>query len=128
MQGKEKRLSKMTTFVTITGLQHHLEAPVLPGALFKCIKEPQNKYDDEAIRVELPGVGKAGYIANQWRTVARGTYSSGRLYDKVGEVSFAEVKFSLGNTVICQVLEGDEQEVAPRYLAQKFRSVVLMID
>jgi hypothetical protein len=50
--------------------------------------------------------GKAGYIANQWRTVARGTYSSGRLYDKVGEVSFAEVKFSLGNTVICQVLEG----------------------
>ena len=118
----------MTTFVTITGLQHHVEETVLPGAIFKCVKEPQNKFDDEAIRVELPGVGKAGYIANQWRTVARGTYSAGRLYDKVGEVSFAEVKFSLGNTVICQVLEGDEKELSARYLEQKFAPVVLMID
>ena len=50
----------MTTFVTITGLQHHVEETVLPGAIFKCVKEPQNKFDDEAIRVELPGVGKAG--------------------------------------------------------------------
>ena len=33
-----------------------LRETVLPGAIFKCVKEPQNKFDDEAIRVELPGV------------------------------------------------------------------------
>lgn len=118
----------MTTFVTITGLQHHLNEPVLPGKIFKCVKEPQNKFDDEAIRVELPGTGKAGYIANQWSTVARGTYSAGRLYDKVSDISFVAVKFSMGFTVICQLLEGEEKELQARYLEQKSMPASIVIN
>lgn len=30
----------------------------------KLIKEPDNNYDKEAIRIELRGIGKIGYVAN----------------------------------------------------------------
>ena len=48
----------------------------------KLIKEPDNEFDAEAIKVEqegLEGLGQVGYVANSPRTVAGESYSAGRL-------------------------------------------------
>ena len=61
-------------FVTITGFKHYygLE-PFKIGNLIRCIKEPSNPYDSDAIRAFLPYIGKVGYIANSPQTKAGGT-------------------------------------------------------
>ena len=48
-------------FVTITGFKHYygLE-PFKIGNLIRCIKEPGNPYDSDAIRAFLPYIGKVG--------------------------------------------------------------------
>ena len=60
-------------FVTITGFKHYygLE-PFKIGNLIRCIKEPGNPYDSDAIRAFLPYIGKVGYIANSPQTKAGG--------------------------------------------------------
>ena len=45
----------------------------------KLIKEPDNEFDAEAIKVEQEGLGQVGYVANNPRTVAGESYSTGRL-------------------------------------------------
>ena len=45
----------------------------------KLIKEPDNKYDKEAIRAEIKGLGEAGYVANSTKTVVGECLSAGRL-------------------------------------------------
>lgn len=48
----------------------------------RLIKEKDNSYDKEAIRIELEGLGKIGYIANSPYTVLGEIFSAGRLHDK----------------------------------------------
>ncbi len=55
-------------------------------------KDKNNLYDDEAIIVYKESV-KAGYVANSVHSVARGTYSAGRLYDKIGDEAECTVRF-----------------------------------
>ena len=61
-------------FVTITGFNHYygLE-PFKIGNLIRCIKEPSNPYDSDAIRAFLPYIGKVGYMptARRPRPAAR---------------------------------------------------------
>ena len=53
-------------YFTITGMNHYLGSDFLKkGMKVKLIKEPDNEYDKEAIRVELKGLGKIGYVANK---------------------------------------------------------------
>ncbi len=74
---------KNSVLVTITGLAHYYGTkPFKVGAVIKLKKEYDNKYDDEAIRAQLPYIGTVGYVANSTYTVYSGTYSAGRLYDK----------------------------------------------
>ena len=57
-------------YFTLTGTQHYYGKDFLKkGMKVRLIKEPENEYDREAIRVELPGLGKIGYVANSTRTV-----------------------------------------------------------
>lgn len=44
------------------------------------------------------------YVANSVKTVARGTYSAGRLYDQFEKYLVIEVEFTLGGFAICKVL------------------------
>lgn len=53
-------------------------------------------------------IGKTGYIANSTKTVIKGTMSAGRIYDKIDDVSFAEVKFIADDSVIAKVLTTEE--------------------
>lgn len=92
-------------FVTITGFKFYYGLkPFEIGRKFECIKEVDNPYDKEAIRVELPIIGTVGYIANSPNTRANGTHSAGRIYDKVPKKFKVRVLFTTFTKVICEVL------------------------
>ena len=51
-------------YFTIAGANHYYGSDFLkPDMNIRLIKEPDNEYDKEAIRVELEGLGKIGYVA-----------------------------------------------------------------
>ena len=99
----------MKVFFTITGLDHYHGSGFLkPDMRVKLVKEPDNKYDHEAIRVEMDGLGKIGYVANSVKTVIGESYSAGRLYDKIGisnlpEIPVGEVLYVLDDGVLCTI-------------------------
>lgn len=84
--------------------------PFKIGSIIKLVKEPENNYDSEAIRVELRYAGPSGYVANSVKTVAKGTYSGGRLYDKILDVDYGQVQFILDDTVIAKTFTKEELE------------------
>lgn len=63
------------------------------------IKDLDNPYDDEAIAVFDHNNIKVGYVANSVYSVIRGTYSSGRIYDKIKDNESFLVRF-IGNDFI----------------------------
>lgn len=73
------------------------------------LKDPKNEYDDEAIAVFTVHKEQLGYVANSTRTVAKGTYSAGRLYDKFDHYVVGVVQFILRNTAIVEVMLEDVQ-------------------
>ena len=60
------------TYFTLTGTKHYYGRDFLEkGMQVKLIKEPDNDYDREAIRVELPGLGNMLQTARiQWQARA----------------------------------------------------------
>ena len=92
----------MKYYVTLTGLNYRFGTqPFAVGQKVKLVKEPENDFDREAIRAELPGLGKVGYVANSTHTVLGDCYSGGRIYDKIGAAATAKVKYVLANAVVC---------------------------
>lgn len=90
------------TYFTLTGTKHYYGRDFLEkGMQVKLIKEPDNDYDREAIRVELPGLGKIGYFANSPYTVAGESMSAGRLYDRFGNKGTATVRLITDCGIIC---------------------------
>ena len=61
----------------------------------KLIKEPDNEFDKEAIKVEMEGLGQVGYVANSVHTVRGESMSAGRLYDKIGDTAEGTVLYVL---------------------------------
>ena len=95
-------------YITITGTVHYLgDAFLKEGTRVTLIKDPDNKYDHEAIRVEMEGLGKIGYVANSTYTVLGECFSAGRLYDRIGNKAVAKVKHMLPKGVICSVRKKD---------------------
>ena len=97
-------------YFTIAGCNHYYGSDFMEkGMKVKLVKEPDNCYDKEAIRAELPGLGCVGYVANSPRTVLGDCLSGGRLYDKIGKDATAKVEYVLDGAVICKVkLTGTE--------------------
>ena len=94
----------MKYYVTLTGLNYRFGIePFRVGQKVTLVKEPDNTADREAIRAELPGLGKVGYVANSTRTVLGDCCSAGRLYDKIGDTATAKVKYVLDGAVVCKV-------------------------
>jgi len=99
-------------YFTITGTNYyHGKDFIKEGMYVRLIKEPDNEYDNEAIRVELEGLGKIGYVANSPYTVCGESYSAGRLYDKIGKKSCGVVKYVLPKGILCCV---EEEYVGPK--------------
>ena len=72
----------------------------------RLIKEPENEIDREAIRVEMKGISKIGYVANSPYTVIGDSYSAGRVYDKIGKTAKARVAHVLPKGLLCYVRTG----------------------
>ena len=99
-------------YVTITGFKYYYGAsPFKIGKKVKCVKEPSNPYDSEAIKVVMKHIGTVGYIANSPYTSATGTMSAGRIWEKVGKKFYARVMFITSSKVICRVVGEEEREL-----------------
>ncbi len=101
-------------YITILSMDRfHGPKPLALNRLVKLTKEPDNNYDAEAISCEMRHFGKIGYVANSTRTVAKGTMSGGRLYDKISDEYIAKIQFIIGKEAIAKVLSTEEftQEV-----------------
>lgn len=107
-----------TFFVTLVGLNNYYGMkPFEIGRTIKLVKEKDNEYDHEAIKATLPYVGTIGYVANSVHTMYRGTYSAGRLYDKMGDFAYAKVMFVTHSSVIAVV--SDEIVMEDEYMCDK---------
>ena len=91
-------------YITISGMRHYYGTDILErGDEVKLIKEPDNDYDNEAIRVEVDGLGKIGYVANSSGTVLGECYSAGRLYDLIKKETKATVKYVTERGTVCKI-------------------------
>ena len=96
-------------FITINAFNmFHGIKPFKLESIVKLIKEPENDYDAEAICVELRYAGNSGYVANSVKTVIKGTMSAGRVYDKILDEDYAQVKFISDTGIIAKILTNDE--------------------
>lgn len=94
----------MDVYFTITGTQYRYGSEFFqPDMTVRLVKEPDNEYDREAIRVELPGLGQVGYVANSPRTVLGESMSAGRLYDRMGDEAEGAVLYVLPGGVLCRL-------------------------
>ena len=92
-------------FFTITGMDHYFGSDFLKkGMKVRLIKEPDNEYDKEAIRVELKGLGKIGYVANSPYTVLGDSKSAGRMYDLMKKAK-GKVIFITPKGALCELKE-----------------------
>lgn len=93
-------------YVSIVGFMNYFDKqPFAIGTKLLCVKEPDNVYDSEAIKVTFPVLGTVGYIANSIQTKANGTLSAGHIYEQVGDKFIVEVAFSTHSTVIARVID-----------------------
>ena len=91
-------------FFTITGTNFRYGKDFMePGMTVRLVKEPDNDYDNEAIKVEMEGLGQIGYVANSISTVLGESYSAGRIYDKIGDEAEGTVAYVLDGGVLCSI-------------------------
>ena len=89
-------------YFTITGTCfYHGKDFFEKGMTVKLVKDPDNEYDNEAIRVELEGLGRVGYVANNPHTVVGESFSAGRLYDKIKDAAEGTVLYNVEDGVLC---------------------------
>ncbi len=77
-----------------------------PGDKLILRKDRNNIYDDEAIVAYKENKTKVGYVANSVHSVARGTYSAGRLYDKISDETECLVRFIYEDMLIAEIEGG----------------------
>ena len=106
-------------YITITGFKNYNGLfPFKIGYLVRCEKDTDNPYDSEAIKCTMPMLGVVGYVANSSNTVAGGTMSAGRIYDKVDKKFYVRVLFTTFTKIICRVEEGEPSELKKEILTQ----------
>lgn len=94
------------TYFTIAGTNHYYGQKYFePNMEVRLVKEPDNEYDKEAIKVEMDGLGTVGYVANSTYSVLGESISAGRLYDRIGDIARGVVKYVLPQGVVCELEE-----------------------
>ena len=80
-------------YITVTGTNMRYGTDFLEkGMNVVLVKEPDNKWDQEAIKVMVEGLDMIGYVANSPKTVTYGNYSAGRIYDKIKDETIARIE------------------------------------
>ena len=91
-------------YFTIAGCRHYFGSDFMKkGMKVKLVKEPDNEYDKEAIKVTYEGLGKIGYVANSSYTLIGDSMSAGRIYDKIGKKAKAKVVLVTDHGTICSI-------------------------
>ncbi|MDO5037402.1 MAG: HIRAN domain-containing protein [Tissierellia bacterium] len=91
-------------FVSIGGSKNYYgKKPFKIGTPLILRKEPDNPYDQEAIGVFSPFLGKLGYVSNQGPTSVKGTQTASRIYDRIMEECACVVRFITEDAIIAQV-------------------------
>ena len=104
----------MKYYFTITGTRFHYGQDFFEkGMKVRLEKEPDNKYDREAIKVMVKGLGHVGYVANSSHTVIGESYSAGRLYDKIGDKAKGKVVMISECGILCVLKDKKEKQVPP---------------
>ena len=97
-------MSDKNIFITINHLDDYNGLSNLKvGDNLSLIKDKDNPYDDEAIAIYNKDEIKVGYVANSVDTVARGTYSAGRLYDRIKDRCLCEVVFIVNDILLAMI-------------------------
>ncbi|WP_167957029.1 HIRAN domain-containing protein [Anaerosporobacter faecicola] len=92
-------------FFTIAGLNHYYGDEFFEAGMeVTLVKEPDNEFDKEAIKVELEGLGLVGYVANSPYTVKGESMSAGRIYDKIADEASGVVKYKLPGAILCELV------------------------
>ena len=101
----------MKIWFTLTGTNHYCGSAFMEkGMKVRLEKEPDNKYDREAIKVLMDGMGHVGYVANSPYTVIGESWSAGRLYDKIGDTAEGKIRFVTDSGVLCTLKKMDKQK------------------
>ena len=101
----------MKIWFTLTGTNHYCGSAFMEkGMKVRLEKEPDNKYDREAIKVLMDGMGHVGYVANSPYTVIGESFSAGRLYDRIGDTAEGKIRFVTGSGVLCTLKKKDRQK------------------
>jgi len=96
-KNKDKKI-----YFTITGMNYFQGQSFLqPGMKVQLEKEPDNKFDKEAILVTMEGMGAIGHVANSTHTVKGDSYSAGRMYDLFKKKAEGKVKYVLDYGAVC---------------------------
>ena len=94
-------MSKKVYF-TLTGTQYFHGKDFLEKDMkVSLVKDLDNDYDKEAIKVELEGLGQIGHVANSPYTIVGDSHSAGRLYDKIGDTAEGEILYVMPTGVLC---------------------------
>ena len=75
------------------------------GMIVRLVKEPENLSDNEAIRVEMRGLGKIGYVAASPHTRIGESVSAGRLGTEFDKVAFGKVLYIMHNGAVCEFIK-----------------------
>ena len=93
-------------YFTIEGCGHYYGNKFMEkGMKVKLEKEPDNKFDNEAIMVKVKGLGKCGYVANSTYTVRGESMSAGRLYDKIGDKAKGKIVAIIQDCAIAKITD-----------------------
>ena len=91
-------------YFTLTGTNHyHGQEFLKKGMTVLLVKEPDNEYDKEAIKVMMKGLDKIGYVANSPYTTLGDSFSAGRLYGNIGKRAEGKVLYVVNEGVLCCV-------------------------
>ena len=94
------------------------------GQVLTGVKEPENSFDSEAIKVVTESDVPCGYIANSVHTVAKGCHSAGRIYDSFENRVKMKVLFIVKNVVIAEILLYEKvKDYFPGAVPQAFSSL-----
>ncbi len=101
----------MKIWFTIAGTNFRYGSDFMEkGMKVRLVKEPDNEYDNEAIKVMMDGFGHVGYVANSPRTVLGESWSAGRIYDKIGDTAEGKIKYVSEKGVLCTLKLKEEDK------------------
>lgn len=99
-------------YITLVGLERYAGSEILmPNMELVLKKDLDNKYDDEAVEVKTVNGATVGYVANSVCTVARGTHSSGYIYEKFNDETKCVVRFIFEDLAIAELVKDEMDEI-----------------